>query len=231
MSQTQMVQIALDGRKLTKWAFDRRLGSDDLGYATHALMCDAFGALRLQPFVAEEKMGRVKVLGYGTATAAEMETAMAECAEPEAAAVVLSVASKVMPSEWQAGRRYAFRVRVAPTRQGHHPDGKRREGDALLFEPEGSDREATYLRWLEQRLGDAADLASCAMVSYRQIRATRRAVKDNGKRPAVQMNLPEAVFEGVLRVKDSEAFIGMLARGLGRHRAFGFGALMVRPAA
>src|SRR4051812_26977538 len=62
--QLHMVQLALESRKLSKWALDRRLGDSDLGYTCHALMCDAFGGLRLQPFAVEEKMGRVKVLGY-----------------------------------------------------------------------------------------------------------------------------------------------------------------------
>ena len=227
--QLHMVQLALESRKLSKWALGRRLGDGDLGYACHALMCDAFGSLRLQPFVAEEKMGRVKVLGYGTATADEMEQTMAECAEPEAAAVILSAASKVMPSDWQPGRHLAFKVRVAPIRQGHRPDGKRREADALLFEPMGADRETTYRTWLDQRISDAAELVACSMSSFRQIRATRRAVQVSGKRPAVSLPLPDATFEGTLRVKNGASFAALLATGIGRHRAFGFGALMLHP--
>lgn len=227
MSQLQMVQIALDSRKLMRWASERRLG-EDLGYAVHALMCDAFQERRLQPFVAEEKMGRVKVLGYGSATAAEMEQAMAIGAEPEAAAVILSVSSKEMPSEWQAGRRLKFRVRVAPTRQGHREDGRRREGDALLFEPPGSDRETTYRAWLASRMEAAAELEAPAMSSFRMIRATRRKLFADGKRPAVTLGLPEAVFEGALRVKDPVSFAELLAHGVGRHRSFGFGALMLK---
>lgn len=229
MSQLQMVQLALDTRRLTRWAAERRLG-DDLGYAVHAVMCDAFQELRLQPFVAEEKMGRVKVLGYGAATAAKMEEALAIGAEPEAASVILSVSSKAMPSEWEAGRRLRFRVRVAPTRQGHREDGRRREGDALLFEPPGSDRETTYRTWLESRMADAAELESPSMSSFRMIRATRRKLFADGKRPAVTVGLPEAVFEGTLRVKDSASFAQLLAHGVGRHRSFGFGALMLKAA-
>jgi CRISPR system Cascade subunit CasE len=40
---------------------------------------------------------------------------------------------------------------------------------------------------------------------------------------------PNAVLEGTLRVRDAAAFRALLARGVGRHRAFGFGMLLVRP--
>jgi CRISPR system Cascade subunit CasE len=40
---------------------------------------------------------------------------------------------------------------------------------------------------------------------------------------------PDAVLEGVLEVVDGEAFAALLRRGVGRHRAFGFGMLLLRP--
>ena len=36
--------------------------------------------------------------------------------------------------------------------------------------------------------------------------------------------------EGTLTVGDPDAFSRLLARGIGRHRAFGFGMLLLRPA-
>ena len=44
------------------------------------------------------------------------------------------------------------------------------------------------------------------------------------------MGRREAVFEGTLEVRDAALFQGLLARGVGRHRAFGFGMLLLRPA-
>jgi CRISPR system Cascade subunit CasE len=40
---------------------------------------------------------------------------------------------------------------------------------------------------------------------------------------------PNAVLEGHLMVRDPVAFRALLARGVGRHRAFGFGMLLLRP--
>jgi CRISPR system Cascade subunit CasE len=41
---------------------------------------------------------------------------------------------------------------------------------------------------------------------------------------------PDASFSGVLVVEDPEKFAGLLAHGVGRHAAFGYGMLLLRPA-
>jgi CRISPR system Cascade subunit CasE len=41
---------------------------------------------------------------------------------------------------------------------------------------------------------------------------------------------PDAVLAGQLRVTDPKAFTQLLASGVGRHRAFGFGLLLLRSA-
>jgi CRISPR system Cascade subunit CasE len=52
----------------------------------------------------------------------------------------------------------------------------------------------------------------------------------NARRGTRLMTMPEAEFEGTLEVLDGTAFHAVLARGIGRHRAFGYGMLLVRPA-
>ena len=230
MTAMHMVQITLDARKLTKWALERRMDAGDLGYVCHALLCDAVGDLRPKPFSAEEKMGRVKVLGYAAADAAAMRACVSETAEPEVSACILDIASKLMPSEWHEGRRYRFQLRVAPTRQGHHADGKRFERDAMALAGEKADRYETYLSWLSERLQGAASIESCEMTGFRIMRACRRAVVGSGKRPAKAVSLPDAKFEGTLKITNPVLFADTLRTGIGRHKAFGFGALMLKPA-
>ena len=41
---------------------------------------------------------------------------------------------------------------------------------------------------------------------------------------------PDVTFRGTLQVTDPDRFHALLARGVGRHRAFGFGMLLLRPA-
>ena len=50
-----------------------------------------------------------------------------------------------------------------------------------------------------------------------------------GRRPAQRVTGPDALFSGELTVHDPEGFAALIARGVGRHRAFGFGMLLLRP--
>jgi CRISPR system Cascade subunit CasE len=87
-----------------------------------------------------------------------------------------------------------------------------------------------YRDWLSRELGrgEAARLAQYEMRSFKRERLLRR---DHGaERTSHHAERPDAVLGGVLEIADGEAFAGLLSRGLGRHRAFGFGMLLLRPA-
>jgi CRISPR system Cascade subunit CasE len=100
---------------------------------------------------------------------------------------------------------------------------------------EWTGRERVYTRWLAGRLENAgtgetsgqgaARLLpdSVRMVSFERRRMHRR----GGGRP----ERPDVTLTGSLRVHDADVFRALLRRGVGRHRAFGFGMLRVRPRA
>jgi CRISPR system Cascade subunit CasE len=46
-----------------------------------------------------------------------------------------------------------------------------------------------------------------------------------------RLERPDVRFEGEMVVEDGERLLGYLGHGVGRHRAFGFGALMLAPPA
>ena len=50
------------------------------------------------------------------------------------------------------------------------------------------------------------------------------------KRHARYSEGPDAVMRGVLTITDPDAFSSLLASGIGRHRAYGYGMLLLRPA-
>ena len=60
-------------------------------------------------------------------------------------------------------------------------------------------------------------------MSFRRTRALR-------KRHARYSEGPDVVMRGVLTVTDPDAFSNLLAHGIGRHRAYGYGMLLLRPA-
>jgi CRISPR system Cascade subunit CasE len=103
-------------------------------------------------------------------------------------------------------------------------------------------REAVYRDWLTDRIGPAAHVAYARLVSVRDARLWRRGTPGDGAAAAMHghqrprmgsraaIGRREAVFEGMLEVADAALFRQLLARGVGRHRAFGFGMLLLRSA-
>ena len=83
-------------------------------------------------------------------------------------------------------------------------------------------REEVYHAWLERQFEQAAQLRSARMERFRFVSHYRRGIK-------VKLDRPQALFRGVLELRQSDAFNTLLSRGLGRHRAFGYGMLLLKP--
>ena len=160
---------------------------------------------------------------------------------------------KPMPQSWRAGQCLSFEVRVAPVvrsraaaganagRGGTYP-----EIDAA-FHPDfagetSGDREAAHVRWLARELsrGGAATLLSHRAVAFQlapMARRSHRAAGSSGigdRQPTPARNahhglLPDLTVRGQLRIENPQGFQHLLARGLGRHRSFGFGCLLLAP--
>jgi CRISPR system Cascade subunit CasE len=111
-------------------------------------------------------------------------------------------------------------------------------------------REVVYRDWLATRLGDAARLepGSFRLAGLGRTMLLRPRQRSRDADPAdgqhrdlvrvgsrksgvkgEQGGSPDAIMQGTLIVSDPEAFHALLARGVGRHRAFGFGMLLLRP--
>lgn len=104
-------------------------------------------------------------------------------------------------------------------------------------------REEIYRDWLADRLDGAATLIAARQVAQRDAALWRKGTPRGGA--AAQMyggerprhgerrlvGRREAVFEGRVRAEDENLFAALLARGIGRHRAFGFGMLLLLRAA
>lgn len=109
---------------------------------------------------------------------------------------------------------------------------KPREVDAFLHQcwRQGPktlvDREDVYRQWLATELGrgGAARLPEARLVRFQRQRLARR---DHAEARIARCERPDATFTGILEVTDVDAFAALLRRGLGRHRAFGFGMLLL----
>lgn len=251
-----LVQLLPDGAALARFAHARGLPDGDAGYVLHRALRDAFGNAAPQPFRLLDAPGRqARLLGYAPAGAPDLRDALA-LAEPDIDRVFPAdgIDSKAMPARFEPGRQLGFDVRVCPlvrTKASDDP-GRQREVDAFVHEARALPpdaplaREAVYAAWLRDKLAAggaelvAARLAGFALAPL--VRRTHASPQGGGKakdgpprrllaaagRGAARR--PDATFRGTLRVADPERFQALLARGVGRHRAFGFGMLLLRPA-
>ena len=242
-----LVRVPMKVSDLARWAGERgwirqgRGAEFDHGRALHHLLGEVFGPRALQPFrlLLPPRSNTGNLFGYSSQDAAALREAAGLYAWPEHLEVVnaVQISSKPMPSNWQAGRRLGIDVRVRPVRRMRRAAATRKgmlvgarpgtEIDAFwlqgLRNPDNHyQREAVYLEWLAERLGAAADLdrEASRMKSFRRVRAVRGAVGSEG---------PDAVIHGTLTVRDPDLFATLLRRGIGRHRAYGYGMLLLRP--
>ncbi len=241
-----MVQLALVTPSLFEAARQRRLPIRDVdtGYLVHCRLMDLFGDAAPKPFAVDDSRGRViTVVGYSRSDAPALTETARHYALPDVySSCRWPVFTKMMPNGWPTDHVLDFEVRLCPVmrvssdtpthRAGSEVDVflrmcSQRQTDAT----EGRlDREQIYYEWLKRELmrGGAATLLTGKMVNFRLARLLRR--RQGTDRTAALTTRPDVTIRGTLQIDDSLAFSELLARGIGRHRSFGFGMLrLTRP--
>ena len=244
-----LVRIVLDRRELARLAVRHRLPQGvDAGYLIHAGLSQLFATsedpaeVPLATFAeddtyaaTQERPEQVFLLAYSEEDATALEARMG----PSRRSLLLRCASKPMPT-LRPGQTVGFRVRACPvvrTRTpGDRPLGtdargktRHRELDAFVHATLGVprdvpvSREAVYAAWFRQQ---TEGFRACDVHGV-ELRAFRREVLR--RRGSPRLERPDALLEGELTVTDPAAFQALLARGVGRHRAFGYGMLLLRP--
>lgn len=241
-----LVRLHPDMARVARWAAGtgQRAFVADPDYALHAITQAALGEIAPKPFACRKRGGVVELIGYVRAAPEVLERARSlDAHDPEAAAALClaGMAVKAMPEDWRSGERLSFEVRVAPVvRSRAHAPGRYVEMDAAFHPPGGADavdREAAYRVWLQQQFArqEAAELVAHDTVAFRLARIARRtqpSLPNGGEAPVRKAStglLPDLTVRGELRIGAGPAFGDLLARGLGRHRAFGFGCLLLAP--
>lgn len=237
-----MTQMSLDTRALMRLA-DRRILFQhvlDTGYLVHSQLCGLFGnELAPKPFTVIRTDGpRLCVLGYSSVPAEELAQHAQTFAQPITYQIVDwdTFTSKPMPAAFPLGGQFSFRLRVCPVvRKGRGSQFYKagREVDVFLSEVARCgpnvplDRHTIYTAWLENCLSrqGGARCSGVRVIQFHRSRLLRR----NTSRAGLPVERPEVVFEGNLEVTAPERFQQLLKRGVGRHRAFGFGMVLLQP--
>lgn len=238
-----LVKVALRADRLADSARRRGLllrALDD-GYLSHCIMREIWQEQAPAPFVLRGTGRVIEAWGYSQADAQTL-TRHGKAAEPSLLGALDgldAVTSRPMPT-LPTGHRAGFLLRACPVvrlaaaKRGH-PAGA--EVDAFLARCLGVARETpvsrdeVYCEWLRARMAheDQAGatverIAVTAMSRQVLVRRTQGA-----GRHARRLDRPDVRFAGELVVRDGRRLLEYLAHGVGRHRAFGFGALMLVP--
>jgi CRISPR system Cascade subunit CasE len=226
---------------------ERDAGLDE-GRALHHLLTETFGPRAMHPFrlfvAPEGKHGEVYAYSHVDLTTLRDEAQT--CALPEVKEVcdLDKLAAKSMPEAWRTGRRLGFETRVRPVsrliKPLPYPGGSFAKGaelDIFLIEAlrcfpsdssseetmlhAGRSRETVYTDWLAQKLTGAATLApGVSLTRFERHRAARKASSIEG---------PDVILQGDLTIDSPERFQDLLRGGIGRHKAYGYGMILLRP--
>ena len=244
-----LLRLTPDLALLSRWATStqQRALQMDLGYALHAATQATLGSLAPRPFAVRQRQGGRdgvidELVGYVAAAPADLQRAVQLAPADTLAADAIgldTLAVRAMPTQWRSGERLSFEARVAPlVRSRTARAGAVVEMDAAyhpsLADERLGDRDTAYGAWLARELqrGGAATLSAWSTHRFQLTPIARRSQARDGRagRNLAQGLLPDLTVRGELAVADSSTFAALLARGLGRHRAFGYGCVLLAPA-
>ncbi len=232
-----LVAFAMERAKLTSFAAARGTipPSGDLGYAFHQVLNETFGADAPRPFHFFDEFGG-QLVAYSPHGAGKLqEIALRQCQELKTWALasealdLASMSARPLPESWTPEMCYRFSVRTRPVcRVARHQErGLPRESDVFLravaSKPDNNkwiDKQEVYTAWFREQIPKAA-------ASLKSVHISRLGRTQVYRKGAPQLEGPDVTFSGVLQIGDPAAFQDCLKRGVGRHRAFGFGMILL----
>lgn len=216
-------EIRLSTEKAYRWGRRIGIGSFDEAYLAHSVLAACYGEYYPKPFVIASSGRSIRVLGYTRVDGANLERARQIGSDPEVNEIVISETSKKMPSDWRAGETLGFRLKATPVRRVR---GKDRDAyQAGIHEP--GTRYERYMDWLVERLSPTCKIVSVEVENFKFEKILRR--KHDTSRSATPITVPSATFVGALTITNPAGFNNAISNGIGRHKAFGYGALLLRP--
>lgn len=187
---------------------------DDPGYAAHILFVDRYGERRPPVF---RLLQNGRILAYSEHDGTVYRTMPGE--------IFQYVQGRPVPS-FPKGTRARFDLLVVPSKR---LNGTKQEIDAFVHAvrtAENIDREDVYRIWLIDRIAGFAQPERIELFDFRLVSAYRSPHKNGSKH---WITLPRAVMRGIIRINDPNRLRERMLNGIGRHRRFGYGMLVLQP--
>lgn len=238
-----LTRLSLDTRRLLALSgAAKNQGQYDMDYAVHALLTALFDPdvpseerQAPKPFAVVGQEGpQVDLLGYTRLDGGALLERAAQFGDPLAVRALRqeTLASRPVP-QFPSGTHLRFSIRACPTKRTKSKADPTRsvELDSFLVGAHNeSERAQVYEDWLRVEFLRHGGCVAHAVEVRRMLRRQFLRKSQGVQRTATKPTLPDVAFSGVLTVADCDLFRRYLARGVGRHRAFGFGMLLLAPA-
>lgn len=231
MNSLHLLRIPIRPPKLLRFAKEQGILQDEegLGYALHAWLAALFGEQAPKPFRYFER--RREVLAYAATDAKSLLDRAHAFASPLAWEALEhdGVASKPMPEVWRKRQRLHLEVLTCPVsrKDDEEKDVYLRRLDRLEGK-EAPPREEVYREWFIKQWGDAVHFEQLELLGMKA-RAFLLRRDRNGTSRLRLVERPQALFGAEATIIDPDRFAKLLTRGIGRHRAFGFGMVLLSP--
>lgn len=230
MTGLQLLRIPVDVPTLLRFAAANGITQEDetLGYTLHAWLMALFGELAPKPFRYLER--RNEVLAYSNVDSTTLRDHAQAFASPLAweALGATGLASKPMPVLWREGQRLKVEVLAAPvSRKGDEEKDVFLRALDRLGEAAPS-RAEVYRSWFVKQWDESLSFESVELLGMSARSRLLRRARDDGNR-LVLVERPQALFGADVVISRPQRFAELLARGIGRHRAFGYGMVLLSP--
>jgi len=252
LTKLNLIRIPVNLKYLAKWAGERgkAVGFDssvyDKGKVLHHLLTETFGTEAFKCFrlMVADRAIKGNLYAYSSLGVKDLQANSAIYGMPEHLTVlgIDAIEGKTMPENWRKDQLLGFDLRIRPVRRimkelnlGKEKVKSGAELDAFLIEAKrtlpnsssimnekGRTRQAVYLDWLIERTSDVAEIDR----NNTKLNSFIRSKILRGKKT---IDGPDAIFHGNLKIKDPLKFTHLLEKGIGRHRAFGYGMILLRP--
>lgn len=241
MNPLYMLELQIDVMALHRFLHYQGLsGREDeteLGYGVHAWLTAAFGELAPKPWrLLMDSRRPTRILGYSEHDAVVLRQRLVEFAAPSVLGVCPEpqmIASRQMP-EFPEERRLGFQVLCCPVGR---KAGSGVEKDLFLLKADAVNRdtklsrELVYGEWATSKLLEYDIIVeSIELSGFRLVKQIRRTQGVASNRKERRIIRPQALLEGELITGNPDRFAELLGHGLGRHRSFGYGMVLLRPA-
>lgn len=240
MAEVHLWRLPIRPLVLAQIAKEHRIpfADEDQGYTIHALLKALWPEVTPKPWrwVKEKRL----LWAYAPRSLAAMRSQV-DSVDPLYLAAIdwNGAASKLMPCLLE-GKVVGFDLRACPVvRHGKGEGDKASEHDYLVWlahqkgmpanelDPRHVYREWLCERlWKEEKAGARLLPARVAVVGW-QKPMEGYSNRWRGRR-GKGVRLPEVCFSGGLEVTDPDRFLTFLSQGVGRHRAFGYGMLLLK---